>query len=113
MTEEAPPDDDSSSVGPCCACGGTLGVRTVVMLNKKAPVAGTGWGCFVCDLSSDGAVAVLCETCFEAELEPIEACVGYPSAGKRIGIGELTGEHKHDAAKHSHFEGRGPDTPIH
>jgi hypothetical protein len=57
--EEQVPD-----LGPCCGCEvTTLGACNIVMLDKKAPVAGAGWGCLVCELPHDGAVAVLCDAC--------------------------------------------------
>jgi hypothetical protein len=35
----------------CCGCGGRGNVRNIVMHNLRAPVPGTGWGCFQCHLS--------------------------------------------------------------
>ncbi|HEX8289791.1 MAG TPA: hypothetical protein VF556_17550 [Pyrinomonadaceae bacterium] len=92
------------SLGTCCICESSENVHVLVTLDKKSPVAGQGWGCFVCNLPSDGANAVICDDCEpklasgEAELK--FACAGYPSNGKRIPIGELTGEHKHDLSMH-------------
>lgn len=87
-------------LGSCCACEGTDGVRNVYLLKHKAPVAGTGWGCVVCGLSADGAVAVLCDRCHEAEDEARFACVGYPGRNERVFVGQLEGEHRHDPSKH-------------
>ena len=65
--------EDLPYLGRCCACleEGTEGnpVRNLMMLDRLAPTPGTGWGCFVCGLPLDGAVAVLCERCVEAEAD--------------------------------------------
>jgi hypothetical protein len=70
------------SLGPCCFCETYTGVTVIVMLNRRAPIAGHGWGCAVCDLPSDGAVAVFCESCY-----------GYPGSDGRIPYSELSPEH--------------------
>lgn len=77
--------DDSRSSSPseehrgiCCACGEERSmVRTGIMLNVKSPVAGCGWGCLACGLSTDGAVAILCDDC-AARLERSEGEVDWP-----------------------------------
>lgn len=91
-------------LGRCCACGGVVGVRNVLMLHQKAPMPGRGWGCVICDLPSDGAVAVTCDLCFDMGLEkrPLRwACKGYPAEDGRVPIGELAGSHEHDMARHA------------
>jgi len=50
---------DDIDLGPCCACEGFESVRNVLMLHVKMTVPGQGWGCLVCGLSFDGALAVL------------------------------------------------------
>ena len=76
---------DAIDLGPCCACGSPgPTVRTVVALAFRAPVPGTGWGCVVCGLPSDGAIAVLCDTCVETEAPITEVCSGYATTGKRL-----------------------------
>ena len=69
-------------MGPCCLCGKAPG-SVVVMLDFTAPVKGTGWGCVLCELPPDGAVAVLCEACAvrHPETSPDIVCFGYPSTG--------------------------------
>ena len=47
------------NLGPCCHCGRTDDVRTIVMLSRRGPMPGCGWGCVVCGLPLDGAIAVL------------------------------------------------------
>jgi hypothetical protein len=98
------PNADKVDLGPCCACEGIRDVRNVVMLDKKAPLPGRGWGCVVCGLPLDGAVAVLCDDCLENGREPQMACRGYPAEDGRVPIGELTGSHEHDEALHRPLE---------
>lgn len=88
------------NLGECCACGGTANVRNVLMLGKKAPIPGTGWGCVVCGLPMDGAVAVLCDGCLADEKKPMEACYGFPYENNRVSVNSLKGSHEHDMEKH-------------
>jgi hypothetical protein len=97
-------------LGPCCGCGETkVGVRNIVMLGLRAPIAGHGWGCAVCDVPSDGAVAVFCDPCLDAfqrdpRLDgqgPLKfACRGYPTTEGRIPIARLTQSFKHKLSRH-------------
>jgi hypothetical protein len=93
--EEAAPD-----LGPCCICGGALGVRNVMMLGVKNQVPGHGWGCVVCHLPPDGASAVLCDAClglFSAGKAEIKfAARGYPATEGRVPIEALSVPHEHD-----------------
>jgi hypothetical protein len=41
-------------LGPCCGCRGKGGARNIVMLDRRAPIAGRGWGCAQCGLPADG-----------------------------------------------------------
>jgi hypothetical protein len=91
----------SENLGPCCAChkiGPT--VRNIIMLNKKAPIPGKGWGCVQCGLEADGAIAVLCDRCHEGGATYQWACSGYPGEGDRVPIDSLTGTHEHDVRFH-------------
>jgi hypothetical protein len=92
------------SFGPCCICGGDFKVRNVLMLHRKSPIPGRGWGCVVCKLPNDGAVAVLCDPCFKqlkAKKAKLRfACKGYPSKDGRVSIDELAGAHDHDMRFH-------------
>jgi hypothetical protein len=92
-------------LGPCCVCGATVRVRTIISLNKKSPIAGHGWGCFVCHLPADGAQAAVCDGCAERHGREVVAalqyaCRGYPAVEGRVPIGELVGEHEHDLDAH-------------
>jgi hypothetical protein len=94
-------DEDVEDLGPCCACSGS-GARNLMMLPWKAPMPGRGWGCVVCGLALDGALAVLCDPCVEIDAEILYACAGYPASDGRIPIGALEreGRHEHDETKH-------------
>lgn len=88
-------DDNDFDLGPCCTClEHRIDVRNILMLPLRAPVPGTGWGCVVCHLPADGAVAVLCDACVGEA--PRYACDGYPKDGGRIPVGLLSGPFDHD-----------------
>ena len=77
------------NLGTCCNCETNQDVIFIVDLNYKAPIPGTGWGCLVCNLPPDGAVAVLCVNCrndlAERKSDEINnVCVGFPGNNKRI-----------------------------
>lgn len=100
--------------GPCCACGSRRRVRTFVMLDAKAPVPGTGWGCVVCNLPPDGALAVICDACAAAggrrgETPPVrEVFAGYPNDGRRVPVADCPpGEHRHDPRFHPEMAAEG------
>lgn len=99
----APPN-----LGTCCICGTADDVRVVLMLNKKCPTPGRGWGCLVCGLPEDGAVAVLCSDCEGAYAigakQLAQVCTGHPARDGRTGIHAVGGTHEHDVALHV-FEG--------
>jgi hypothetical protein len=88
-------------LGPCCACGADNStVRNILSLDLKAPVPATGWGCVVCHLPNDGALAVLCDKCVQQQIKPTMACYGYPADCQRVPIANLTGHHRHDTEFH-------------
>jgi hypothetical protein len=104
--------------GPCCACGSPPTrrdpVRTFVALSAKAPVPGTGWGCVVCRLPADGAIAVVCDACVAAAeragaVPPIrEVFAGYPNDGRRVPPADCPpGEHRHDPRSHPEMAAEG------
>jgi hypothetical protein len=92
--------DDDLDLGPCCACEGLDDVRNIMMLDKKALTPGKGWGCVVCHLPNDGAIAVLCDGCLEMHVEIRFAVDGWTTDKKRVKIEELSGEHKHNMEFH-------------
>lgn len=93
---------DFGDFGSCCTCGTTVGVVNFMMLPYRGPTPGKGWGCVVCGLPADGAVAVLCDTCVESG-RPIKfICTGYPNKDGRTptdDTGVLT-PFDHDMTKH-------------
>ena len=95
-------------LGPCCACGKSgPDVRNVVMLSRRGPTPGKGWGCVVCGLPLDGAIAVLCDGCLEAQAEIRFVCIGYPAEDGRLPIEELPFEffdHQREFHEEYHFE---------
>ncbi len=93
-------DNDTPDLGMCCICGVREHVTAIIMLDVKNQVPGHGWGCLGCGLPSDGASAVLCETClpgWQSGKTPLRfACRGYPAEDGRVPIAELTVPHLHD-----------------
>lgn len=95
--------------GKCCACEKEdETVRNFITLDKKTPVTPGGWGCFVCGLPPEGAIAVLCDDCLDhwtsGKRELKFACLGYPGANRRIEFAELTTNFAHDLSKHPEAE---------
>jgi hypothetical protein len=94
-------DDDHPKLGTCCACGGSEHVRNIIMLDRRGPTPGKGWGCVECGLPCDGAIAVLCDPCFDAAREPVFAVVGYPKDNARMPLADLPVEpFEHDPEMH-------------
>ena len=97
--------DKRTDLGPCCCCEKIRpDVRNIMMLHKRAPIPGRGWGCLVCGLPSDGAVYVCCDECLEKKRKPKFACRGYPKSDRRIPIEQLTESFKHDEVMHHVIE---------
>jgi hypothetical protein len=98
----------TTSLGRCCICETYVGVTNAVMLDRRAPVPGTGWGCVVCRLPNDGAAAVLCDGCLdfiEAGVAPIYVCDGYAKDDRRTLFCQLPPERfDHDEDKHRQEE---------
>jgi hypothetical protein len=95
-------------------------VRNFIMLSRRAVTPGTGWGCFVCGLPQDGAMAVVCDGCLEGYADGakmlrfvIDAQTGQCG---RVPIEGLSDEpFEHDMSKHPEAELRAddlPDTPY-
>lgn len=97
---------DHISLGPCCGCGCEgPEVRNIMMLDKIAPVPGTGWGCVVCGLPNDGAIAVTCDDCAGSEVNGFShvryVCAGYAGDGVRVPLAGLSpAPFRHDQSKH-------------
>lgn len=97
---------EAVDAGPCCACNATgATVRNFLMLEVKAPVPGTGWGCLICSLPADGAIAVVCDSCLEAEREPVSIVYGYVKQKKRCFLNPSAAEDfKHKDIPHGDEE---------
>jgi hypothetical protein len=90
------------NLGPCCACGCQGDdVRNILMLKRLAPVPGTGWGCVVCGLPPNGAIAILCGACLHSGEPARFAVYGLAADQQRIPVADLPpGEFIHDARAH-------------
>ncbi len=99
---EARFDDLHMALGSCCACGQVKpGMRTIVMLDRRAPVSGFGWGCAVCGLAPDGAVAVVCDGCYDAQAPLRAVCARGPGEDLRVLLADLPDTRfQHDLTKH-------------
>lgn len=91
-------------LGTCCICIGTKRVVSILQLAKKAPMPGRGWGCVVCHLPCDGAVAVVCDECMLVGDDPFTrlrfVCTGYPGSDGRTPICQVVGVHEHNMDYH-------------
>lgn len=74
-----------------------------MLVEGRAPIPGTGWGCALCGLPFDGAIAVLCDDCAEHRPDlPVMICVGYPKDDKRASCFTLSPDlFAHDYTKHT------------
>lgn len=105
-------DDESTSIeGPCCGCGKAGPLRNLIQLHVRAPASarGKGWGCVVCGLHADGAMAVLCDACvgqldrngLPRKIGTIRwACGGYIGEPERVEYDSLTEPFDHDMSRH-------------
>lgn len=93
---------EQTDYGPCCACGlDSLLVRNFITLDCLAPVPGTGWGCFVCGLPQDGAMAIVCDACKEIGAPLRHVICGYPEDKQRSFKSDLLEEpFGHNEFKH-------------
>lgn len=100
--------EQSANLGPCCICEGMENVRNVLNLPFRSPTSGRGWGCFVCGRAPDGAIAVLCDRCFDSLKGDGDAsrdlrfvCTGYAATDGRTPISEVSGtSFNHDLSFH-------------
>lgn len=100
MTMDPQDFDGSYDLGTCCGCGTSKGVVNVVMLPRRSPTPGKGWGCVVCGLPGDGAIMVMCDACVGTD--PLFVCRGYPGKDGRALYSGLSPEpFDHDPAAHA------------
>ena len=94
--------------GPCCICESKKGVRNIIQLDYKV-VSESGWGCVQCELSPEGAVAIVCDSCIEQYgSDNIEDKIIYlmDRMHRRIVVPPAEGRilHKHDLSRHPELE---------
>lgn len=79
----------------CCACGREVYCPFVVLIRRRAPSPGTGWGCLACRASLDGGITLLCRDCVNGGVRPWTMLDGpVPSPG-RVPIRDLAPLHEH------------------
>lgn len=101
----------SQDYGPCCGCGAPFGTNApfmLIRLHMPAPVPWSGWGCAVCQLPPDGALAVICSACFEQAVLPCQAIRGPVGSKARVEIHPLAililpPEFDHNHLLHLHY----------
>jgi hypothetical protein len=101
--------EDFEDYGTCCVCGCDSSperpVQNIICLDFKQPIPGDGWGCAVCNLPLEGAVAVICDRCLEEQNFDFKFIVsGLVSEKKRIPYPENKIPFKHDESKHQQLE---------
>lgn len=88
--------DFDLDLGACCICQATeQQARNILMLDHPGPTPGKGWGCFTCGLPANGALAVLCDACFDLYQagEPLRSiCTGYPAKDGRTPYDRMSQE---------------------
>jgi hypothetical protein len=106
----AGPPDKRLDLGPCCICEAAF-APVLLIVHARSIEPGKGWGCPVCGLSQDGALAVICEVCEsrygtqgQVETALRFACRGWPGTDGRLHIEDLRGEHVHRRWRHPEVE---------
>jgi hypothetical protein len=88
--------------GRCCNCLRTAMLPNIVALGRRHPTPGKGWGCVICGLPADGAVAVLCNGCMGAAASPRFVCEGYAAEPGRVAFLDLAPDpFEHDMQAHA------------
>ncbi len=86
--------------GSCCCCERENKPRNLISIPVKGPVPGKGWGCYVCGLPCDGAIAVVCDECL-AEQRPIKWVIyGWAAGGERVLLSTCAEPFGHDLRFH-------------
>lgn len=96
-----------NGLGRCCQCEKESDeVVNIVCVPRRSVEPGNGcWGCVVCGLRPEGAVAVLCDGCLEklgetGEIMPKFVCLGSPWRNRRMLTESLKQVFEHDMSKH-------------
>lgn len=91
----------------CCICLKKTTDKNLVLVSRKAPIPGTGWGCHTCGLPADGAVSILCDECFSKfanKKVPVKYVYrGFLDAGELVELKTLD-NFNHDEIKHAMAE---------
>ena len=75
------------------------------VLDTKAPIEGTGWGGALCALPADGALAVLCDECFQAGRPLYWIVEGFLNQKERIAVADAPSiPFVHNPARHAWVE---------
>ena len=90
--------------GTCCVCEKKIeGVANLIALDYKTN-ATSGWGCLKCGLPMEGAVAVICDGCFDKVDENGEDKIKFIMNGieERIPVPPVHDRipHEHDLSLH-------------
>ena len=87
----------------CCSCAELKKtVRNFLCVPALGPSPGKGWGCVVCDIPANGAVAILCDDCIAQGDPPIQFIIeGSAFEGKLIPwLPDQAIPFDHDLSKH-------------
>jgi hypothetical protein len=96
--------DEDLDFGVCCSCRDRRATG-FVMLRLRAPVPRTGWGCLVCHLPQNGAVAALCDQCgADPKAEIRDVCFGAAITKRRAPIETCTKAFDHNIKLHAKHE---------
>ncbi len=93
-------------LGSCCICEvNDDSVQNLIQLDFKVFGSETCWGCFQCGLPMEGAVAAVCDTCFQQYYETdLESHLKFlmDTKDRRIPVPPVAERvpHEHDLSKH-------------
>lgn len=96
-----------ANYGPCCSCRRVRenGLHKLIALNRRAPVPWTGWGCRTCGLPNQGALAAVCDDCYDTKATIVDMVRGYAFSPDRIPITRVVEEtFNHDLTQHPEIE---------
>ena len=84
--------EDCMDLGNCCVCRGKEDVVNIINLPYRTFIPGTGWGNVEHSLPTDGAIAVICDSCMDGfEIVNLQDVVyGYASEKQRRPFLEVT-----------------------
>lgn len=74
--------DITEDYGTCCVCESEMDECVLIQLDYKVE-SESGWGCLVCDLPMEGAMAVVCADCFDEYDDDLEDKIKFLMNGIR------------------------------